>query len=96
MPQLRSIIAAPVLDEAPKGDLSFSRDHRVDERKLPQILDAHLLLAVPGFGPVRATHALARCQIPYGKTAAGLSRHQRDTLIALLRTEKPATIGGQP
>ena len=57
---------------------------------------SELLLAVPGFGPVRATHALARCQIPYGKTAAGLSERQRDALIALLRTEKPATIGGQP
>jgi hypothetical protein len=30
-----------------------------------------LLLTVPGFGPVRATRALARCQIPYAKTAAG-------------------------
>ena len=43
-----------------------------------------LLLAVPGVGPVRATRVLARCQIPYRKTAAGLSTRQRDTLIALL------------
>jgi hypothetical protein len=47
-----------------------------------------LLLAAPGFGPVRATRSLARCQIPYAKTAAGLSERQRDALIALLRTEK--------
>ena len=55
-----------------------------------------LLLAVPGFGPARATRSLARCQIPYAKTAASLSKRQRDALIALLRTEKPATIAGQP
>ncbi len=55
-----------------------------------------LLLAVPGFGPVRATRALARCQIPHRKTAAGLSERQRDALIALLRPEEPETIGGQP
>jgi hypothetical protein len=48
-----------------------------------------LLLAVPGFGPARATRTLARCQIPYGKTAAGLSKRQRDTLVALLRPGKP-------
>ena len=51
-----------------------------------------LLLAVPGFGPVRTTRSLARCQIPYGKTAAGMSDRQRGALIALLRTENPATI----
>jgi hypothetical protein len=50
---------------------------------------SELLLAVPGFGPVRTTRSLARCQIPYGKTAAGLSGRQRSALIALLRTEKP-------
>ena len=27
-----------------------------------------LLLAVPGFGPARATRTLTRCQIPYAKT----------------------------
>ena len=55
-----------------------------------------LLLATPGYGPVRATRALARCQIPYRKTAAGLSERQRVALIALLRMEKPATVEGQP
>lgn len=54
-----------------------------------------LLLAVPGVGPVRTTRALARCQIPYGKTAASLSKRQRDALITLLRTEKRATILGR-
>ena len=52
-----------------------------------------LLLAVPGLGPARATRALARCQIPYAKTAASLSERQRDSLIALLRTERPAIRG---
>jgi hypothetical protein len=55
-----------------------------------------LLLAVPGYGPVRATRSLARCQIPYGKTAASLSRRQRDTLIALLRTAKPGSLASAP
>lgn len=55
-----------------------------------------LLLAVPGFGPVRAIRALARCQIPYGKTVAGLSERQRVALTSLLGTERPATIGEQP
>ena len=54
-----------------------------------------LLLAVPGIGPVRATRALARCQIPYQKTAAGLSTRQRVALIVLLHTEKPTAIGRQ-
>ena len=53
-----------------------------------------LLLAVPGLGPVRATRSLARCQIPYEKTVAGLSERQRSALLALLRTEKLATIEG--
>jgi hypothetical protein len=55
-----------------------------------------LLRATPGFGPVRATRVLARCQIPPAKTAAALSERQRVALIALLRTEKPGTIAGQP
>lgn len=55
-----------------------------------------LLLAVPGFGPARATRALARCRIPYAKTTASLSERQRVALLALLRTEKPATIQRQP
>jgi hypothetical protein len=55
-----------------------------------------LLLAVPGLGPVRATRALARCQIAHGKTAEGLSERQRVALIDLLRREKPATIRRQP
>lgn len=55
-----------------------------------------LLLAVPGFGPVRATRVLARCQIPYGKSAAGLSERQRVALIALLLSETPATIARHP
>jgi len=55
-----------------------------------------LLLAIPGFGPARATRALARCRIPYRKTAAGLSERQRVALIALLRMERPATVEGQP
>ena len=50
---------------------------------------SELLLAVPGFGPVRATRLLAHCQIPYRKSAASLSARQRDALIAQLRTEKP-------
>ena len=49
---------------------------------------SELLLAVPGFGPVRATRLLAHCQIPYRKTAASLSGRQRDALIAQLRTGK--------
>ena len=44
-----------------------------------------LLLAVPGVGPTRVTRALARCQIPYGKTAAALSERQRAALITALR-----------
>ena len=48
---------------------------------------SELLLAVPGFGPVRATRALTRCQIPYEKTAAGMSERQRVALITLLRTD---------
>jgi len=55
-----------------------------------------LLLAVPGFGPARATRTLTRCQIPYAKTVAGLSERQSVALIGLLRTEMPATIRGQP
>jgi hypothetical protein len=50
-----------------------------------------LLLAVPGFGPVRTARSLARCQIPYGKTARGLSERQRGALIELLRAETPST-----
>jgi hypothetical protein len=45
---------------------------------------------------VRATRALARCQIPYGKTIVGLSERQRVALIALLRTGKPPPIEGKP
>jgi hypothetical protein len=48
---------------------------------------SELLLALPGLGPARATHALARCQIPYGKTAAGPGERQRVVLIALLQAE---------
>jgi hypothetical protein len=48
-----------------------------------------LLLAVPRFGPARATRTLVRCEIPYGTTAAGRSKRQRDTLVALLRPDKP-------
>jgi hypothetical protein len=44
-----------------------------------------LLLAVRGVGPTRVTRALARCQIPYAKTAAALSERQRAALIAVLR-----------
>ena len=55
-----------------------------------------LLLAIPGFGPVRAARALAHCQIPYAKTAASLSKRQRDTLIALLRTEEPWSLPSAP
>ena len=55
---------------------------------------ADLLLAVPGFGPARATRALARCQIPYGKTAGALTERQRVALIALLRAEKAGTNAG--
>src|SRR2546423_9792431 len=33
---------------------------------------ADLLLALHGVGPTRVTRALARCQIPYAQTAAGL------------------------
>jgi predicted flap endonuclease-1-like 5' DNA nuclease len=46
-----------------------------------------LLLAVHGVGPTRATRALARCQIPYAQTAAGLSERQRVALIDLLRKQ---------
>jgi len=48
-----------------------------------------LLLAVHGVGPTRAIRALARCQIPYAQTAAGLSERQRVALIALLRNRQP-------
>lgn len=57
---------------------------------------SELLLAVPGFGPVRATRALTRCQIPYQKTTAGLSERQRVALIALLRSRKPAFLTPTP
>jgi hypothetical protein len=40
-----------------------------------------LLLALPGIGPARANRALARCRIPYAKTAAGLTDRQRLALI---------------
>jgi hypothetical protein len=50
---------------------------------------SELLLAVPGFGSVRATRLLAHCQIPYRKSAASLSARQRDALIAHLRTDRP-------
>jgi hypothetical protein len=43
-----------------------------------------LLLAIRGVGPRRVTRALARCQIPYTQTAAGLSERQLAALIALL------------
>jgi len=47
-----------------------------------------LLLAVPGYGPARASRVLARCQIPYAKRAADLSERQRVALIALLRGKR--------
>jgi predicted flap endonuclease-1-like 5' DNA nuclease len=43
-----------------------------------------LLLAIPGVGPVRATRALIRCQIPHTKTVAALTARQRLALLALL------------
>jgi hypothetical protein len=46
-----------------------------------------LLLAVHGVGPTRATHALARCRIPYAQTAAGLSERQRVALVDLLQKQ---------
>ena len=42
-----------------------------------------LMLAVPGFGPARATRALVRCRIPHEGTVAGLSERQRLALIGL-------------
>jgi hypothetical protein len=44
-----------------------------------------LLLALPGVGSVRATRALARCQIPHAKLLTALTARQRLALIALLR-----------
>lgn len=55
-----------------------------------------LMLALPGFGPVRATRTLARCQIPYEKTVASLSTRQRETLVALLRTVTPGSPASAP
>ena len=57
---------------------------------------SELLLAVPGIGPVRATRALTRCQIPHQKTTAGLSERQRVALIVLLRTGKPGFLTSNP
>jgi len=47
---------------------------------------ADLLLAVPKYGPVKVNKLLARCRIAPSKTIAGLSRRQRDELVAQLRT----------
>ena len=80
-----------------KNDLATGRARVEDVLTHPPAFAAtakvsDLLLAVPGFGPVRATRALTRCQISHGKTAAGLSERQRVALVALLRSETPAEI----
>jgi len=78
-----------------KNELAAGRARIEDVLKHPPAFAttakvSDLLLAVPGFGPTRAARALTRCQIPYAKTAAGLSERQRVALIALLRTDRPA------
>ncbi|MFP5378921.1 MAG: hypothetical protein ACLGHP_04105 [Vicinamibacteria bacterium] len=45
---------------------------------------ADLLLAVPKYGPVKVNKLLGRCQIAPTKTIGGLSRRQREQLVALL------------
>jgi hypothetical protein len=76
-----------------KNELATGRAHIEDVLKHPPPCAAtakvsDLLLAVRGVGPTRVTRALARCQIPYGKTAAALTERQRAALIALLRPEQ--------
>ena len=45
-----------------------------------------ILLALPRYGPVKVNRLLATSQIAANKTIGGLSRRQRDELIALLDT----------
>ena len=84
-----------------KNELASGHAHIEDVLTHPPTFAAtakvsELLLAVPGFGPVRATRALTRCQIPYQKTTAGLSERQRVALIVLLRTGKPGFLTSTP
>ena len=74
-----------------KNDLATGRARIEDVLRHPPTFArtakvSDLLLAVRGVGPTRATRALTRCQIPYEKTAGGLSERQRDALIELLGT----------
>ena len=43
-----------------------------------------LLLALPGYGPVKVTRLLGRCRVSPTKTIGGLSARQREELIAAL------------
>ena len=43
-----------------------------------------LLRALPRFGPVKTRRLLSHCQVPEGKTVAGLSDRQRAALIEQL------------
>jgi len=74
-----------------KNDLATGRARIEDVLRHPPTCArtakvSDLLLAVRGVGPTRTTRALTRCQIPYEKTAGGLSERQRDALIELLGT----------
>jgi len=94
--RMRSLDCANVIRTARarlKKDLASGRAQIEDVLAQPPLFAktakvSELLLAVPGFGPVRAARWLARCQIPYTKTVASLSKRQREMLIALLRTDK--------
>jgi hypothetical protein len=44
-----------------------------------------MLLAVPGYGRVKANKLLAQCRIAPSKTLGGLSQRQRDDLVSLVR-----------
>jgi len=75
-----------------KNDLATGRARIEDVLRHPPTFArtakvSELLLAVRGVGPTRTTRALTRCQIPYEKTAAGLTERQRNALISLLGTE---------
>ena len=44
-----------------------------------------LLRALPGYGPIKATRLLERCQVSLTKTVGGLSERQRTELVRVLR-----------
>ena len=44
-----------------------------------------LLRALPGYGPIKATRLLERCQVSLTKTVGGLTERQRTEVIRVLR-----------